>query len=326
MEFFRIFGQESSAVVPTSASGINDVQKNGFTRLQSAVLRCEDGVVKSLIEGGADCNGSGSHGRKPIFLLADYFGAGIPKKNSDEKRLKILSALFKAGANPSPALKDHDGFVFAEREDNLCQIAAKKSDPRFLLSLLKHNFDSKSDVVGVNVVDRDGLSAIQKAAVAGNSEVVDVFLVAGCNFINQENLDRALNLTCRVLTKKETNICGKWKVVESLIKSGANSRWIDKDGVVALSILQKHHCERGIKVGGLISPEQEASENEDAVTYLFSRAEYESKVDDVPSDKVVTNLDSSAAALGLPSKSPSPKGEVKKVDDVGKDEVWVYDI
>jgi ankyrin repeat protein len=305
------------ADVPLSVSGINDIDSNGFTSLQIAVLRCDLKKVESLVKGGANCNYAGSHGKAPIFLVADNFGTGL---GDDNKRLEILKFLLNNGANPSPLCREIESWGVTAKQvaksDSLCHIAVAKRDPRLLTALLQHNIETEFDMVGLDVADECGVSPIELASQNGNSEAVKNIISnlgkRGCS-VSQKSLDEALYYTCKILTQERTDICGKWQVVEFLINAGANPRKRFEESS-AKSILDKHHCERGEKIKKIISENEgrtafasEAEETKGDSRSDDSAAQTEAKF--TASDEALPRLTS------IPATSPAEA----KIDDLAAD-------
>jgi ankyrin repeat protein len=220
-----------------AGANVNVQDSDGTTPLFCAVVRDKTEAAIHLIENCADVNlcGGGFKGRTPVHAAAEY------------GNLKIMVCLIKAETNVN--VRDSDGHT-----PLFCAVARDKTEAAI------HLIENGPNV-NLCAGRFKGRSPLSAAAQYGNLKIMDSLIKAGAN-VNVRDSDGAIPLFCAIAKDKteatihltkygaDVNLCesgfkcrspllvaaeyGNLKIMESLIKSGANVNVQDSKGTTPL--------------------------------------------------------------------------------------------
>lgn len=132
---------------------INKFLCDGWTPLLYAAFNAQIKVIEYLINNGADVN-KHKDGYTPLMALCNSI------KETTEQRIKCLTALIEAGANPNANNK---------QRQTLLMYACTSQEPEFITELVKYTKN-------INAYDNRKQTALMYATIANKPEVVKILI------------------------------------------------------------------------------------------------------------------------------------------------------
>lgn len=132
---------------------INKFLCDGWTPLLYAAFNAQMKVIEYLIKNGADVN-KHKDGYTPLMALCNSI------KETTEQRIKCLTTLIEAGANPNASNK---------QRQTLLMYACTSQEPEFIIELVKH-------IKNINAYDNRKQTALMYATIANKPEIVKILL------------------------------------------------------------------------------------------------------------------------------------------------------
>ena len=211
---------------PRNTTSLMYAGTEGRTPLHEAAQSKSIGIVKALLEAGANVVYADTEGRTPLHgavqsksietmkaLLeaADTKGRTPLHEAVQSKSTDIVKALLEAGAN----------VMNADTEGRAPQHEAVQSESIVVVKAL------------LEASDTEGLTPLHEAVQSGSIDIVKVLLEAGANLVNADTEGRtALH---RAVQTQSTNI------VNALLEAGAGVMTLDKGGKVRCSFCTRAH-------------------------------------------------------------------------------------
>lgn len=194
------------------------VEKKLHEALDKAIIEGYSGVVKELINGGADINYVNEYDRTPLIMAVQYASAHSEFSLQAQWRIKsrwqdrreIIQTLLKAGANTKHVDKDGRTALME---------AVCKHDLNTVQSLLQASEMNTGSFFGfgtkpINYADKDGNTA----------------LILAIQYVRYSYIDN-----------QEYNIClNSQKIISELLEApGIDAYYVNKKGETAVTLLEK---------------------------------------------------------------------------------------
>ena len=172
--------------------------RNGYTGLHIGARRGHDNVVKTFIEAGIDINIREGDTKWTALMIATIYD-----------KISCLQILLDNGADPD--IKDE------EKGQTALMLVAEKNKPDIVAELLKKSADR-------TILNNAGKSAIKLAQEKNSEDVVKLHEAWG----DQETLNKELFTAA---------IKGRARLVNGLLRAGADLQATDEEGRTGLSLL-----------------------------------------------------------------------------------------
>lgn len=225
------------------------VDMEGWTALRSAAWGGHLGVVKLLLDAGADVDGSDSEGRTAlraaawggheeiVNMLLEY-GASVDKADSSG-RTPLIAAAYMGHLETVEMLLDRGAQVnLADGDGRTALSVAALCVPKTVEGR------SYSDVAGLLLDrgadpghrDQDGMTPLLLAAYEGNENVLELLLEAGADVDETAGPDGEVQFAATVTPLLAAAAMGHMGTVSKLLFWGADVDAIDSEGRTALCL------------------------------------------------------------------------------------------